>query len=128
MTGNDTTVNNDSRGPLTGLRVVEIAGLGPAPFAAMMLGDAGAEVLRINRPGQSAADAGILGRSRAASIELDLKDPADHETALEAIGKADVLIEGFRPGVMERLGLGPEPCLDRNGALVYARVTGWGRT
>ena len=115
-------------GPLHGLHVVEIAGLGPAPFAAMMLADAGAEVLRINRPGQSTEDAGILGRSRSASITLDLKDPADLQIALDEIREADVLIEGFRPGVMERLGLGPESCLNVNRGLVYARVTGWGRT
>lgn len=115
-------------GPLRGLRVIEIAGLGPAPFAAMMLADSGAEVLRINRPGESTTQAGILGRSRAASLTLDLKDPVDRATAQEAIRRADVLVEGFRPGVMERLGLGPDACLAANPGLIYARVTGWGRS
>lgn len=117
-----------AHGPLHGLRVVEIAALGPAPFAAMMLADAGAEVLRINRPGHSTDEAGILGRGRAASIALDLKDSGDRAAALAAITEADVLIEGFRPGVTERLGLGPEACLQRNPRLIYARVTGWGRS
>ncbi|MGW0163005.1 CoA transferase [Mycobacterium sp. NPDC003323] len=115
-------------GPLQGLRVIEIAALGPAPFAAMMLADSGAEVLRINRPGQSTVAAGILGRSRTASLTLDLKDADDLATAHEAIKRADVLIEGFRPGVMERLGLGPDPCLEANRGLIYARVTGWGQS
>ncbi|MGV9734094.1 CaiB/BaiF CoA transferase family protein [Rhodococcus aetherivorans] len=115
-----------SLGPLRGLRVVEIAALGSAPFAAMMLADAGAEVLRINRPGQHTDDPGILGRGRTA-LSLDLKDLHDRDRALEAIDHADVLIEGFRPGVMERLGLGPGTCLNRNPALIYARMTGWGQ-
>ena len=116
-----------SRGPLRGLRVVEIAALGSAPFAAMMLADAGAEVLRINRPGQNTHDVGILGRGRAGELSLDLKDPHERDRALDAIGHADVLIEGFRPGVMDRLGLGPDICLGRNPALIYARMTGWGQ-
>jgi len=116
-----------SPGPLHGLRVVEIAALGSAPFAAMMLADAGAEVLRINRPGQNTNDVGILGRGRAAELSLDLKDPHERDRALDAIGHADVLIEGFRPGVMERLGLGPDICLGHNPALIYARMTGWGQ-
>jgi len=115
-----------SPGPLRGLRVVEIAALGSAPFAAMMLADAGAEVLRINRPGQTTDDAGILGRGRT-TLSLDLKDPCERDRALDAIDRADVLIEGFRPGVMERLGLGPDTCLGRNPALIYARMTGWGQ-
>lgn len=92
----------------------------------MMLADAGAEVLRINRPGQRTDDPGILGRGRTA-LSLDLKDLHDRDRALEAIDHADVLIEGFRPGVMERLGLGPGTCLNRNPALIYARMTGWGQ-
>ena len=115
-----------SPGPLRGLRVVEIAALGSAPFAAMMLADAGAEVLRINRPGQTTDDAGILGRGRT-TLSLDLKDPCERDRALDAIDRADVLIEGFRPGVMERLRLGPDTCLGRNPALIYARMTGWGQ-
>ncbi|MGB3481082.1 MAG: CoA transferase [Mycobacterium sp.] len=124
MTDSDPT----RHGPLRGLRVVEIAALGPAPFAAMMMADSGAEVLRINRPGQPTSEAGILGRSRAASLTLDLKNSGDRATALAAIGGADILIEGFRPGVMERLGLGPDDCLAANPGLIYARVTGWGRS
>ena len=116
-----------SRGPLRGLRVVEIAALGSAPFAAMMLADAGAEVLRINRPGQNTKAVGILGRGRAGELSLDLKDLHGRDRALDAIEHADVLIEGFRPGVMERLGLGPDICLGRNPALIYARMTGWGQ-
>ncbi|MFC9552273.1 CaiB/BaiF CoA transferase family protein [Rhodococcus sp. NPDC056960] len=116
-----------SPGPLRGLRVVEIAALGAAPFAAMMLADAGADVLRIDRPGQNTDDVGILGRGRAAELGLDLKDLHERDRALEAIDHADVLIEGFRPGVMERLGLGPDICLGRNPGLIYARMTGWGQ-
>jgi alpha-methylacyl-CoA racemase len=110
--------------PLQGVRVVEFAGLGPAPFAAMMLADSGADVVRIDRPG-TPESAGILGRSRD-TVRLDLK--ASVGQARELIGTADVLIEGFRPGVMERLGLGPEPCLALNPRLVYGRMTGWGQT
>lgn len=115
-------------GPLRGLRVIEIAALGPAPFATMMMADAGATVLRVNRPGQSTADAGILGRHRAASLTLDLKNNADREQLLGLVDYADVFIEGFRPGVMERLGLGPDLVHERNDTLVYARMTGWGQS
>jgi alpha-methylacyl-CoA racemase len=118
MTGSDC-------GPLSALRVVEFAGLGPAPFAAMLLAHAGAEVLRIDRPG-GGADGGALTRGRPV-LELDLKDPADRDRALAAVERADVLIEGFRPGVMERLGLGPDVCLAANPGLVYGRMTGWGQ-
>jgi alpha-methylacyl-CoA racemase len=115
-------------GPLAGLRVIEMAGIGPAPFAAMVMADMGADVLRVERP--SAARGGQLaahmGRGRR-SVALDLKHPAAAATLLDMIGAADVLIEGFRPGVMERFGLGPEVCLARNGALVYGRITGWGQ-
>lgn len=117
-------------GPLQGIRVVEIAGLGPGPFAAMLLADMGADVLRIARPGQSS----LLGegspepmlRGRT-TVTVDLKDPSGVELVLGAIGKADALIEGMRPGVMERLGLGPGPALARNPRLAYARVTGFGQ-
>ena len=125
-------------GPLAGIRVIEFAGLGPAPFCAMMLSDMGANVVRIDRPvptghdetrprsGMTAMTEGILCRGRR-SIALDLKSPDGVETALGMIANADALIEGFRPGVMERLGLGPEPCLQRNRRLVYGRLTGWGQ-
>lgn len=118
-------------GPLSGLKVIEMAGLGPAPFCAMMLADMGADVLRIERPGKADVTGApgrhdVLARNRAA-LALDLKQPASIDALLQAIDRADVLIEGFRPGVMERLGLGPEVCLQRNPRLVYGRMTGWGQ-
>ena len=122
-----------AQGPLQGLKVLEFAGLGPAPFCGMLLADLGAQVLRIDRPGQPTAAAlfdpakDILQRGRPA-IALNLKQPAGLAAALRLAGEADVLIEGFRPGVMERLGLGPEPCLAANPKLVYGRMTGWGQT
>ncbi len=120
-------------GVLDGLRVVELAGLGPAPFAAMMLADHGAEVLRIHGPRprrgipsmDTAAD--VVARGRP-GIALDLKHPDGRALALDLIAGADALIEGFRPGVAERLGLGPEVCLRRNPRLAYGRMTGWGQT
>lgn len=120
-------------GPLAGLKVVEFAGVGPAPICAMMLADLGAEVLRIERVGPSGlgverpVEFNFILRNRHA-VALDLKRAEDVATALDLVAAADALIEGFRPGVMERLGLGPEPCLARNGRLVYGRVTGWGQT
>ena len=118
-------------GPLAGLKVVEMVGLGPAPFCAMLLADLGAEVLRIDRPGAGGAlglpprfDIPARGRR---SLALDLRHPAAAEAALALVARADALIEGYRPGVMERLGLGPEPCLARNPRLVYGRMTGWGQ-
>lgn len=123
-------------GPLAGLRVVEMAGLAPAPFSAMLLADHGASVIRVDRAvatreGARAADppvpTEILGRGRD-SIAIDLKDPAGVEVVLALISAADVLIEGYRPGVMERLGLGPGTCLAANPGLIYGRVTGWGQT
>lgn len=117
-------------GPLTGIKVVEMAGLGPAPFCAMLLADMGAEVLRIDRP-QGKDFLGqrhdVLARGRR-SVALDLKKPEAVEAALRLIGQADAVVEGFRPGVMERLGLGPDACWARNPALVYGRMTGWGQT
>ncbi len=116
-------------GPLTGTTIVELAGMGPAPFAGMMLADMGARVIHIDRPGGTpTADLGhdLLLRSRS-SVVIDLKHPEGVEAVLRLVEAADVLIEGFRPGVTERLGLGPEECLGRNPALVYGRVTGWGR-
>jgi alpha-methylacyl-CoA racemase len=119
-------------GPLAGVRVVEIAGIGPGPFCAMMLADMGAEVLRIDRLGP--ADLGlpveprfsVLSRGRR-SVALDLKQPAAIAAVKRLVVKADALIEGFRPGVMERLGLGPDECLTANPRLVYGRMTGWGQ-
>jgi alpha-methylacyl-CoA racemase len=116
------------QGPLKGVRVVEFAGIGPGPFCAMLLSDMGADVVRIDRKGSGDSGAWqVVNRGRR-SVALDLKSEADREVALSLIGKADALIEGFRPGVMERLGLGPEPCLSRNPRLVYGRMTGWGQT
>jgi alpha-methylacyl-CoA racemase len=118
----------ESSGPLVGLKVVELAGLGPGPFCAMMLADLGADVLRIDRPGPSTADptAELLNRGRR-SVVLDLKTAGGSETLRQLIDRADVLLEGFRPGVTERLGFGPDICLERNPGLVYARMTGWGQ-
>jgi carnitine-CoA ligase len=114
-------------GPLSGVRVLEFAGLGPAPFCAMLLSDLGADVLCIDRPGitYDASDVEARGRTR---VQLDLKNSAHAAQALELIAKADILIEGFRPGVMERLGLGPDIALARNPQLIYGRMTGWGQT
>ena len=119
-------------GPLTGIRVVELAGIGPAPFAAMLLADLGADVIRLDRPGPPLMpvpvppEADILRRGRP-SVLLDLKHPDGREAARSLVARADVLIEGYRPGVAERLGLGPDECLTLNPALVYGRVTGWGQ-
>src|SRR5690349_5345494 len=115
-------------GPLQGLRVVELAGIGPGPHAAMILGDLGADVVRVERPGKTggAPSGDYLLRNRR-SIGANLKDPADIEKVLSLIAKADVLIEGFRPGVTERLGLGPDDCAKVNDRLIYARMTGWGQ-
>jgi len=122
-------------GPLAGVRVVEMVGIGPCPFAAMMLADMGAEVIRIDRkaaPGEHnpypmlGTRHDVMARGRR-SLALDLKQPAGQLAALRLIEGADVLLEGFRPGVMERLGLGPSICLERNPKLVYGRVTGWGQ-
>jgi alpha-methylacyl-CoA racemase len=122
-------------GPLAGVRVVEMVGIGPCPFAAMMLADMGAEVIRIDRkavPGASnpfpmlGTRYDVMARGRR-SLALDLKQPAAREVVLRLLEKADIVIEGFRPGVMERLGLGPDVCQARNAALVYGRITGWGQ-
>lgn len=119
----------ENHGPLHGLKVMEFAGIGPAPFATMMLADMGATVLRIDRHGDKALEGGdvnLLARGRP-TLMLDLKRDADRERCLRALDQADVLIEGFRPGVMERLGVGPDVVLGRNPRLVYGRVTGWGQ-
>jgi alpha-methylacyl-CoA racemase len=123
------SMQTDRHGPLVGLRIVEIAGLGPTPFAAMALADMGAEVIRIERPVAQPLipqDVDILNRGRA-RLELDLKSPDGLRAAKALISKANGLIEGMRPGVMERLGLGPETVLALNPALVYGRMTGWGQ-
>ena len=114
-------------GPLSGLRVVEFAGIGPGPFAAMLLSDMGADVVRIDRPGAVRRANDIPGRGRTA-LALDLKQPGDVAQALALLDHADALIEGFRPGVMERLGLGPDVVAARNPKLVFGRMTGWGQT
>jgi alpha-methylacyl-CoA racemase len=115
-------------GPLSGIRVVELAGLGPAPYACMLLADLGAEVLRIDRPtagfGVPAYD--VTGRGRR-SVAVDLKSPGAAEVVLRLVDSADVFVEGLRPGVAERLGVGPDACLARNPRLVYGRMTGWGQ-
>lgn len=115
-------------GPLAGLRVIEVAGMGPGPFCGMMLGDMGAEIIRIDRPGTSEAQQQVdpLCRNRR-SVVLDLKSPQGVAVLLRLVERADALYEGFRPGVAERLGFGPEACLGRNARLVYGRVTGWGQ-
>jgi alpha-methylacyl-CoA racemase len=113
-------------GPLAGFRIVEFAGIGPGPFACMMLADMGADVVTLDRIGARKNLKSVAGRGRKV-IELDLKDTAAIAKALDLLGHADALIEGFRPGVMERLGLGPELVLARNPRLVYGRMTGWGQ-
>lgn len=121
------------QGPLSGLRIVEFAGIGPGPFCGMLLSDLGADVVRIDRkgPGQQGGGRGspadVTARGRR-SVALDLKNPEAIETCLKLLEQADGLIEGFRPGVMERLGLGPDVALARNPKLVYGRMTGWGQT
>ncbi|WP_079035753.1 CaiB/BaiF CoA transferase family protein [Streptomyces albus] len=119
-----------ARGPLAGVRVVELAGIGPGPFAAMTLADLGADVVRVERPGGGgltvSPEHDITNRNKR-SVLLDLKAPDGVAAALALVERADVLIEGFRPGVAERLGVGPEVCLERNPRLVYGRMTGWGQ-
>ncbi|MFP4513745.1 MAG: CaiB/BaiF CoA transferase family protein [Acidimicrobiales bacterium] len=120
-------------GPLSGVKVVEVAGIGPGPFCAMMLADMGAEVIRVDRAGAvrggdpDAPPADVLNRGRR-SIGIDLKHPDGLATLLELVEGADALIEGFRPGVAERLGIGPDDCWARNPRLVYGRMTGWGQS
>ena len=116
-------------GPLKGYRVVEMAGLGPVPFCAMLLSDMGADVVRIDREGGNnplGLKVDVLNRGRR-SVALDLKSSQGVVTCLDLVAKADALIEGYRPGVMERLGLGPQECQARNPRLVYGRMTGWGQ-
>ncbi|MGB1506673.1 MAG: CaiB/BaiF CoA transferase family protein [Acidimicrobiales bacterium] len=119
-------------GPLAGVRIIELAGIGPGPFCAMMLADMGADVIRVDRAGAvrggdpSTPPADVMNRGRR-SIGVDLKSPGGVETVMRLVESADALMEGFRPGVTERLGLGPDDCLARNPALVYGRMTGWGQ-
>jgi alpha-methylacyl-CoA racemase len=123
-----TGMSSSGGGPLSGVRVVELAGIGPGPFCAMMLADAGATVLRIDRPGARAQhpEREFLNRGRQSAV-LDLKHPDAVDALLRLVDTADVLLEGFRPGVTERMGVGPEACLARNPRLIYARMTGWGQ-
>jgi len=116
-------------GPLTGIKVVEMAGIGPGPFCAMMLSDMGAEVIRVDRLAHKGIGhrANVLNRGRR-SIAVDLKNPDGVAAVQQLIDGADVVIEGFRPGVMERLGLGPDTCLARNPRLIFGRMTGWGQS
>ncbi|MGE0333263.1 MAG: CaiB/BaiF CoA transferase family protein [Ramlibacter sp.] len=135
MTDEKTPGNVGRSGPLAGLKVVEMAGIGPGPFACMVLADHGAEVIRVDRipradPSEFAKTANrpsIVDRGRS-SIAVNMKDPRGVALALDLIATADVLVEGYRPGVMERLGLGPAECLQRNARLVYGRMTGWGQS
>jgi len=117
-------------GPLKGYRIIEIAGIGPGPFACMMLADMGADVIRLERPtgprGVDAVPANVTNRSRR-SVGIDLKNPDAVELVLRLVEGADALVEGFRPAVAERLGIGPDACLARNPRLVYGRMTGWGQ-
>jgi len=120
------TSTNAALGPLAGFRIVEFAGIGPGPFACMMLADMGAEVVTLDRPGARKNQKSAAGRGRKV-VEIDLKNQAALGKVLDLLGHADALIEGFRPGVMERLGLGPDVVLARNPRLVYGRMTGWGQ-
>ena len=119
-------------GPLSGVKIVEIAGIGPGPFGALMLADMGAEVIRVDRaqsvrgPVPDTPSWDLLNRGRR-SLAVDLKSPEGVETVLRLVEQADGLIEGFRPGVAERLGIGPDSCLARNERLVYGRMTGFGQ-
>ncbi|WP_416962100.1 CaiB/BaiF CoA transferase family protein [Streptomyces sp. Agncl-13] len=125
-----TAATTPGHGPLSGVRVVELAGIGPGPFAAMLLADLGADVVRVDRPGGSALGVSpeydITNRNKR-SVLVDLKAPDGPARVLDLVGRADILIEGNRPGVTERLGVGPEPCHARNPRLVYGRMTGWGQ-
>ncbi len=125
-------MTNDRTGPLAGLRILEIAGLGPAPFCGMLLADLGADVVVVDRPvaGPEDLDLGkhdVCNRGKR-SIAVDLKSPEGLETVLRLVESCDAMIEGMRPGVMERLGLGPDVCLARNPKLIYGRMTGWGQS
>ncbi|WP_227979340.1 CaiB/BaiF CoA transferase family protein [Nocardia spumae] len=121
------TSSTTGHGPLAGIKVVELAGIGPGPHAALLLADLGADVVRVQRPGMMP---GFMERPQwrgRTIVEANLKDPADIEKVLGLVEKADVLLEGFRPGVTERMGLGPDTALERNPRLIYGRMTGWGQ-
>lgn len=128
-----TQTEHAMNGPLAGIRIIEMAGIGPCPFAAMLLADMGADVIRIHAKGSKPVlpllntRFDVLARGRR-SMAIDLKKPGSQEVMLDLISNADALIEGFRPGVMERLGLAPEVCHERNPRLVFGRMTGWGQT
>jgi alpha-methylacyl-CoA racemase len=115
------------KGPLSGVKIVEFAGIGPGPFCGMLLSDMGADVVRIDRKGGGGGSKFEVGARGRRSVAMDLKKPEAVEACLKLIEEADMLQEGFRPGVMERLGLGPDVCLKRNPKLVYGRMTGWGQ-
>jgi alpha-methylacyl-CoA racemase len=115
------------KGPLSGVKIVEFAGIGPGPFCGMLLSDMGADVVRIDRKGGGGGSKFEVGARGRRSVAMDLKNPEAVEACLKLIEEADMLQEGFRPGVMERLGLGPDVCLKRNPKLVYGRMTGWGQ-
>ncbi|MER7181627.1 CaiB/BaiF CoA-transferase family protein [Streptomyces hyaluromycini] len=125
-----TTAGTPGQGPLSGVRVVELAGIGPGPFAAMLLADLGADVVRVDRPGGPALAVDpaydVTNRNKR-SVLVDLKSPDGPARVLDLAARADILIEGYRPGVAERLGVGPEDCHARNPRLVYGRMTGWGQ-
>ena len=123
----DDSYSYATSGPLVGLRVLEFAGIGPAPFACTLLSDLGADVVRIDRTGPKGDSTEVLSRGRR-SVTLDLKDPDDRSVAIALAQRADVLVVGFRPGVMERLGLGPADLHQHNERLVYCRMTGWGQS
>ncbi|MEN9888239.1 MAG: hypothetical protein RL559_276 [Pseudomonadota bacterium] len=129
-TRSEASVNHSAprSGPLAGLKVLEFAGLGPAPFACMLLADMGADVVTVHRPNAKPADASQLVQRGRTHVVADLKDAASREQVMRLVDGADVLVEGFRPGVMERLGLGPEPLCARHPRLIYARMTGWGQS
>ncbi|MEY9968245.1 alpha-methylacyl-CoA racemase [Streptacidiphilus sp. MAP12-16] len=124
----DPSHGSGRKGPLAGVRVVELGGIGPVPFCGMLLGDLGAEVIRVDRPEEAGRTSPfpVLHRNRR-SLTVDLKQPPGADTVLKLVATCDVVIEGFRPGAVERLGLGPEACLARNPRLVYGRMTGWGQ-
>jgi alpha-methylacyl-CoA racemase len=129
MNDGEARLPEPGRGPLSGLTVVEIAGIGPGPYACLLLAELGADVVRVDRPGGAGLDVApseTLNRSRP-NIAVDLKRPEGRDVVLRLIESADVLVEGLRPGVTERLGIGPDDCFARNPRLVYARMTGWGQ-
>lgn len=119
------SMQKNGSGPLAGVKVVEMAGIGPGPFGTMLLGDLGAQIIRVERKG--AGGTGPASDRNRVAISVDLKTEAGRDAVLDLIASADILVEGFRPGVMEKLGLGPDVCLARNPGLIYGRMTGWGQ-